>query len=212
MSIVYLVIKLRIVPPTGSSTIKSEKKDDEPAAPPSRNRAEEEFLGSRKDAEDMPTGLSDPGFAHAPHWPANRKPSWWVVLADPKIGKVIVPPMKISDVPLANAEAAKDCRTYKLQFQAPPQVQTFQWKLFLVSDTFIGEEVVRDITLQIEEAKDEALEEDEISDPEEDSLAGQMAMMRGGAVKRHGEDESDEESSTDDDEKSSDKSSDSDSD
>jgi translocation protein SEC63 len=40
--------------------------------------------------------------------------------------------------------------------------------------------------------------EDEISDPEEDSLAGQMAAMRGGPIKKRQE-ESDE-SSTDEDE------------
>jgi translocation protein SEC63 len=57
--------------------------------------------------------------------------------------------------------------------------------------------------------------EDEISDPEEDSLAGQMAALRGGSVKRVAADgESDEdESGTDDDEESgSGSSSDSDSD
>jgi translocation protein SEC63 len=47
---------------------------------------------------------------------------------------------------------------------------------------------------------DEQHKEDEISDPEEDSLAGQMAAMRGGPVKqRHEGEESDDESSTDDD-------------
>ena len=69
--------------------------------------------------------------------------------------------------------------------------------------------------MNIEEAKQEDVAEDEISDPEEDSLAGQMAMMRGGSVKKHAdadEDESDEESSTDDDEKKGGDSSDSDSD
>ena len=67
--------------------------------------------------------------------------------------------------------------------------------------------------LRIEEAKDQIAEEDDISDPEEDSLAGQMALMRGGSVKKRpeGEEESDDESGTDDDEKSAD-SSDSDSD
>ena len=95
----------------------------------------------------MPAGTTDLGFAHAPHWPANRKPSWWIVLADPKIGKVIVPPMKITDIPLANPSSAKDYRAYKLQFQAPPQVQTFSWKLYIISDTFVGEEIVRDITV-----------------------------------------------------------------
>lgn len=52
--------------------------------------------------------------------------------------------------------------------------------------------------------------EDEISDPEEDSLAGQMAVMRGGSVKKR-QAESDDESDTDGDEKS-DNGSDSDSD
>ena len=56
--------------------------------------------------------------------------------------------------------------------------------------------------------------EDEISEPEEDSIAGQMAVMRGGKVKKsraYEDEESDEESSTDDDEDS-DSSNDSDSD
>lgn len=60
---------------------------------------------------------------------------------------------------------------------------------------------------------DERGAEDEISDPEEDSLAGQMAALRGGAVKPigAGDEESDEESGTDDDDESgSDSSSDSD--
>jgi translocation protein SEC63 len=58
---------------------------------------------------------------------------------------------------------------------------------------------------------DEQGAEDEISDPDEDTLAGQMAAMRGGSVRKREEDESDEESSTDDDQESH-NSSDSDSD
>lgn len=137
--------------------------------------------------------------------------------------------MKVSEVPTANPNIAQDYRTYKLQFQAPPNIQTFTWKLCLISDTFVGEEVTRDISvstvhclrylgfahallqLKIEEARQEELKEDEISDPEEDSLAGQMAMMRGGSVKkRKDEEESDDESSTDDDKESDPESSDSD--
>ena len=48
---------------------------------------------------------------------------------------------------------------------------------------------------------DEQDAEDEISEPDEDSLAGQMAVMRGGSVKKAVRDESDEESTTDDDQK-----------
>lgn len=59
------------------------------------------------------------------------------------------------------------------------------------------------IQLRVEEftalSADEQHKDDEISDPEEDTLAGQMAAMRGGSVKKRKE-ESDDESSTDDDE------------
>ena len=123
--------------------------------------------------------------------------------------------MKITDVPIANAQGATH-RAYKMQFQAPQNVGLFTWKVFVVSDTFVGDEAVRDITLKIEDpsvlAADD-VNEDEISDPEEDSLAGQMALMRGGSVKKHADnDESDDESSTDeeDDKGGDDSSSDSD--
>ena len=53
--------------------------------------------------------------------------------------------------------------------------------------------------------------EDEISDPEEDSLAGQMAAIRGGAVKKRQAGSDDDDSDTDGDEKGED-SSDSDND
>lgn len=46
--------------------------------------------------------------------------------------------------------------------------------------------------------------DDDISDPDEDTLAGQMAAMRGGSVKKiHSQADSDDESSTDDDKESS---------
>ena len=127
------------------------------------------------------------------------------MLADVKSNKVVVPPMKITDVPVADAARAVDYRAYKMQFQAPQNVGLFTWKVFVVSDTFVGDEAVRDITLKIDDpsvlAADDAGDvEDDISDPEEDSLAGQMALMRGGSVKKQAQEESDDESSTDEEE------------
>lgn len=61
-------------------------------------------------------------------------------------------------------------------------------------------------------AAEEQTVEDEISDPDEDSLAGQMAAMRGGRVKKAAavEDESEEESEEDEESDGGDDSSDSD--
>lgn len=130
-----------------------------------------------------------------------------------------MPPMKIADVPYADSEHPDTYRSYKLQFQAPPQIQVLPWKLYLISDSFIGEEVTTDLVVCLSSLGDQTIHshpfqlkiedpsvldldqtlEDEISDPEEDSLAGQMAMMRGGSVKRRQDEESDDESTTDDD-------------
>jgi translocation protein SEC63 len=67
--------------------------------------------------------------------------------------------------------------------------------------------------LKVEEPiVDDQGSDDDISDPDEDTLAGQMAAMRGGSVKKiHSrEEESDDESSTDDDKDSANSDSDSD--
>ena len=137
------------------------------------------------------------------------------VLADEKSNRVLVP-LKITDIPYArlpHADADEallehDYRAYKIQFQSP-NVGMFMWKVY-ISDTFVSGEVTRDITVsfisslcidygsrnKIEEAPLAAADEveDEISDPDEDSLAGQMAAMHGGSVKKRQEESDDEDS------------------
>jgi translocation protein SEC63 len=214
-SIVYLVLKLRISPLFGS-TIKGEELDVEETKRSVRLNEEKDllFLNDRGDAEQLPDDFSN-GWAHAPYWPGNRKPGWWIVLGDDKSNRVVVPPLKITDIPLSRAEAERNFRAFKIQFQAPQGTGLFTWKVHLVSDTFIGEDITRDITLKIDDVSalnaDEQGAEDEISEPDEDTLAGQMAAMRGGSVKKAAADEeSDEESSTDDDQESGSDDSDSD--
>jgi translocation protein SEC63 len=86
---------------------------------------------------------------------------------------------------------------------------TYTLRLLFVSDTFVGEDVGIYVQLKVDDVAalktEEQDVEDDISEPEEDSLAGQMALMRGGSVKRsdyHGGSEDDNESSTGDDESS----------
>ncbi|KAJ3843252.1 Sec63 Brl domain-containing protein [Lentinula raphanica] len=214
-SIVYLTVKLRLSPPLPSSTVVTKKEESAEEVKRSiklNDQKDEEFLMTRDDAEPM---QGEGTWAHAPYWPENRKPGWWLVLADDKNSRVVVPPMKLTNVPFSNPDAGdRDYRTYKLQFQAPQNPGIYTWKIYLVSDTFIGEEVSKNMTLKIDDVSalnaDEQPSEDEISDPDEDTLAGQMTAMRGGKVKKgvsRAEASDDDESTTDDGEESEDDSS-----
>jgi translocation protein SEC63 len=153
-ALVNLVVRLRISPPSNGL------KDEKPAA---EEKYDDSFLSGRKDAEDLtPEDAASIGYAHAPFWHTvghsfnstfqvcsiihtflsaqNRKPSWWLFVADERGGKIVVPPTKITDVPYS-----KHARAYRLQFQATFGPQTYPWKMFLISDTFVGEEIVRDL-------------------------------------------------------------------
>lgn len=81
-----------------------------------------------------------------------RKPSWWLVVSDEKNNRLAVPPMKLSDVPFYDTHTDNDraYRSYKLQFQAPPATQLLQWKVYFVSDTFIGDEVTKNIVVRVD--------------------------------------------------------------
>lgn len=225
-SFVFLVVKLRLPSSAAEKTSGDATKEEDVEQVKKRLRFNDEkdaaFLDSKKDMEDIsPERLPKITAAHAPHWPGNRKPSWWIVLADDKANRVVVPPIKISDIPLSDPAAAehdRDYRSYKIQFQAPPNVGLFTWKVYVISDTYVDDDVTRDVNLKIDDVSaltsEEMGNEDDISEPDEDSLAGQMAILKGGKVKAGGENgaESEEDESDTDGDESEGSSSDSDSD
>lgn len=138
------------------------------------------------------------GYAHAPHFIDERKPQWWVTLADAKQSRIIVQPSKCTDI------GPDAVRTFSVQFQAPPQVGLYSFQAIVKSDSYLASEASMSVLLKIDDPSklDDDDYEDDISDPEEDTLAGQMAAMRGERVKPAaflaGSDE-DDESGTDDD-------------
>lgn len=71
------------------------------------------------------------------------------MLADDKSNRTVVPPIKITDVPRSDPSKARNYRCYKVQFQAPPNVGLFTWKVYLVSDTVVGEETCRPISVGV---------------------------------------------------------------
>ncbi|KAG9091663.1 secretory subunit [Ceratobasidium sp. 370] len=189
--------------------------DEAKAAAKTLEDRENAFLATRHEMEPVPEGETEEGvrYAHAPRWPENRKPSWWVMICNQPGDKVIFGPQKFSDVPEAvpgSSGLSAKGRLYKLQFQSPPNVGTYAFRALFVSDTFVGDDLAMDLSLTVEDVSalsaEEAGAEDEISDPDEDTLAGQMAAMRGGAVKRAADEDEDDESDTDGDESSDDSS------
>jgi translocation protein SEC63 len=68
-SIIYLLVKLRIAPPRAETAEKRELSVDETKkAVREEEEADETFLASRLDAEELPEA-NDGGAAHAPFWP-----------------------------------------------------------------------------------------------------------------------------------------------
>jgi translocation protein SEC63 len=162
---VFLLVKLRLSPPGVAVAKKDLSVEDISRIMQANNKIDEQFLTSRLDAEDLDESLTNAS-AHAPFWPGvstsvtyiyetcahffililkTRKPSWWIVLADDKSNRVVVPPLKISDIPYSSPDTERDYRAYKIQFQCPPNTGLFTWKVYIVSDTFVGDEATIDL-------------------------------------------------------------------
>jgi preprotein translocase subunit Sec63 len=75
----------------------------------------------------------------------DHKPSWWIILVDVKSDRLVVPPLKVTDVPFTDPSSVRDYRSYKLKFQAPAGTGLFTWRVMVVSDTYIAEDGAKDL-------------------------------------------------------------------
>lgn len=129
---------------------------------------------------------------YAPYIMMEKRPSWWLMMGNPQVNKSLTPPMKITDM--------LDEKVVRFTFQAPPKTGTFPITIYVKSDCSIGFDVKTEVKLVVVPAPKYHVYEDEISEPEEDSLAGQLAAMKQDLVnekKKNAKknDEEDEESS-----------------
>ncbi|OLL26569.1 Translocation protein sec63 [Neolecta irregularis DAH-3] len=131
--------------------------------------------------------------AHAPLYPKQHIPRYWIFISDAKQDRLIVPPTLAPSV-------GSQVETMSLQFQVPqsPGVYTFQG--YIKSDSYLGTDHILNVQLHIEEASklQEIVPDDEISEPDEDSIAGQLNHMKGQPVRksRKTEESSDDDSSS----------------
>ncbi|KAJ6110963.1 hypothetical protein N7486_003198 [Penicillium sp. IBT 16267x] len=194
-SLVQLVVKARFIPPGCKDIPAVNPLDLEDIDPdeddldalmgrkPAKNRATKMIDGKKVDVK---VEKVQPPLAHAPYLARDHSPRWHIFLADAKQGKMAVPPFTFTtfDKPIINeaGQPTFNVQTLKMQFQAPPQVGAFTFILNMICDSYMGLDTQMGITLHVEDpAKAAALEEeDDISEPDEDSIAGQMQALKTG--------------------------------
>jgi len=163
----------------------------------------DELLGRKKAGAD---GEEKCPVVHAPHATKDTKPCYYWLVGDHKLNRIFVQPIKFTDVGYTKT------RVLKTSFQAPHSPGLYTFQAYVKSDSYVDTDVQASMQLRVEEkeAAEDANAEDDISEPDEDTLAGQMAAMRGKPTKQQKDsDDSDDTSGT---ESSDDDSSDSDSD
>jgi len=72
-----------------------------------------------------------------------------VVLGDEKTNRIVVPPIQVSDLPYTDPKKPRDYKTFKLQFQAPQDVGLYTWRIRFVSDTYLEEDIAKDLTVSL---------------------------------------------------------------
>lgn len=180
-SLVQFVVKARIVPP-GANLDPVNEKDllDEDA-----DEEDVDVLIGRKSNTKATTAaskLKPNPLAHAPFFPRDYSPRWHLFLADAKQGKMVIPPTTFTQLEKTEEGGIE---TLKLQFQAPPQKGEYTFVMHLVNDAYLGIDTKMNVRMVVEgpeKVSQIGAEDDEISEPDEDSIAGQMNAMRGGTT------------------------------
>ncbi|KAF2010951.1 DnaJ-domain-containing protein [Aaosphaeria arxii CBS 175.79] len=181
-SLVQFVVKGRFIPPGAAGIPQVKPADLEDIDP-----EEGDLSALRKDDKAGEKPIQPP-LAHAPYYARDHAPKWHIFLADSKQGKVAVPPFSFStfDKPILD-DAGKltyNVQTLKMQFGAPPQPGTYTFVMYMVCDSYLGMDTKMEVTLVVEDASkaEEVDEDDEISEPDEDTIAGQMRALKSGEV------------------------------
>ncbi|KAF2119972.1 Sec63 Brl domain-containing protein [Lophiotrema nucula] len=183
-SLVQFVLKCRFLPP-GSIGVPPVKESDLQDIDP--DEGDVAAITGRKDDKSGQKPIQ-PALTHAPYFARNHAPRWNIFLADSKQGKIAVPPFTFStfDKPILDESGnpTYNVQTLKMQFGAPPQAGSYTFVMHMICDSYIGMDTQKEVTLVVEEASkaEEFDEEDEISEPDEDTIAGQMRTLKGGSA------------------------------
>ncbi|KAJ2765793.1 secretory subunit, partial [Coemansia nantahalensis] len=184
-SIVTLIVKVRLANAPAKAAARGKGADIEDIADED-TAAIESFVAAHEKTAQKQT----PPEAYCPYFAGRKDSQWWLCFANYQSGKLVVPPVRISDLETE--------RVVVLQFQAPMQTETYRFHLTIKSDSYIGCDVMQEVQMAVVDRSALSPEPeivDDISEPEEDSIAAQMAQLRGqqAGARRANDDSSDEE-------------------
>jgi translocation protein SEC63 len=216
-SLVTLVIKGRFIPP-GTENIPAVDELDLEDIDPAEDDLEA-LMGRKKQTikgpDGKPVSVEEqsilPPLTYAPYYSREQTPKWYAFLSDSKQGKMAVPPFAFTkfDKPIIdeNGKPTFAMQTLKAQFAAPPQTGHYTFVMHLVCDSYVGFDTKMEVTLIVDDASKAAAmtAEDEISEPDEDSIAGQMQALKTGQApppskSKRSQEDSDDESGTEEEE------------
>lgn len=182
-SLVQFVLKCRFIPSGTTSIPEVNKKELLDIDPEEGDVA---AITGRKNDRSGEKPIQPP-LAHAPYFARDHAPRWHVFLADSKQGRIAVPPFTFStfDKPIfdESGNPTFNVQTLKMQFGAPPQAGSYTFVMHMICDSYIGMDTKMEVTLVVEDASkaEEFVEDGEISEPDEDTIAGQMRTLKGDA-------------------------------
>ncbi|CAK7215614.1 secretory subunit [Sporothrix bragantina] len=218
-SLVSLVVKGRFIPPGFADAAPAVNPLDLFDTDPAEDdldallgRKPKTIVGRNPDGSaitsDAGTGKPNlPPLAYAPYFGRDYSPRWHVFLTDSKQGKMVVPPFTFTafDRPLFEEDGKTptfNMQTLKAQFMAPGQAGQYTFVMHVMCDSYVGFDTKTEVTLVVKDASEAAdmADEDEISEPDEDSIAGIMNAAKGAPVKKapraQDSDDDDDESNT----------------
>ncbi|KAJ1952706.1 secretory subunit [Linderina pennispora] len=185
LSIVTLIAKIKVTNARTRAVSRFQGADIEEIADED-TAAIENFVSRMSKNESKETAPE----VYCPYFAGRKESQWWVSFANFQSGKLVVPPIRVANLATE--------RVVSVQFQAPPQPGTYTFQLLVKSDSYYGCDVLQEIRMEVADRATlpaEAPVEDDISEPEDDSIAAQMAQLRGQQAggRRNDDDSSDEE-------------------
>ena len=125
-----------------------------------RDEDEEE----EEDGDTKMNGGTDPNASyvplpvHAPLYPKEKMEGWWLLLGN----------MKDDTVAAIKRISVKVKSSFRLDFEAPEKAGTYEYKLYLVCDSYLGCDQEYDVKIVVKEGSNSGSEEEESDDDEKD--------------------------------------------